>query len=464
MDSLQIGLQTYPAASSPVTAERLINCFAEPAPENAFAPVVVRRAPGLEVFASGLSGPVRALHTWKGSLYAIAGSRLYEINSSGSVSIVGTVQGTGAAYMESDTNLLVIVTGGDVYTYDGTTVSEITDTDLPDPVSWVEFLDQRILYGVGGAGQFYWSDVGDPTSINTLSFATAETDPDNVVRGIVQRRELYLFGERTIEVWYSTGDNDAAFLRSQGGVIERGCIAGNSIVREDNSIFWLADDLTVRRLSGVTPQRISTHAIETELRTASTVIDVSAFSYTYDGHVFYVLRIPALNRAYIYDITTQLWHERRSWPSALWRANSAAVAYGGQTFVGDSMSGTVFRLAGDVYTEGGGILELNMRTAPIQSNRRRIIMDELEVVMEPGVGLFTGQGSDPQVMRRFSDDGGKTYGSAKYRTLGQQGRYGNRIRWAGCGSFYSRTIEFSVTDPVPVTVLALNARLRGAGN
>jgi hypothetical protein len=72
----------------------------------------------------------------------------------------------------------------------------------------------------------------------------------------------------------------------------------------------------------------------------------------------------------------------------------------------------------------------------------------LELMFDRGVGLLAGQGSDPQVMMRQSFDGGKTWTSERWRSLGATGDYLARAMWARCGRARQRIVEFSISDPV----------------
>ena len=81
-------------------------------------------------------------------------------------------------------------------------------------------------------------------------------------------------------------------------------------------------------------------------------------------------------------------------------------------------------------------------------------MTALQVVFEQGTGLITGQGSDPQVMMQYSDDGGKTWSHEKWRSIGSIGRYKHRSIWRRLGQFRSRIFRWVIADPVKVVVLS----------
>ncbi len=77
----------------------------------------------------------------------------------------------------------------------------------------------------------------------------------------------------------------------------------------------------------------------------------------------------------------------------------------------------------------------------------------LQLDMEVGLGLATGQGSDPQVMMRWSDDGGKTWSNEYMRSAGKQGEYKKRIIWRRLGRGRDRIFEFVVSDPIAFSII-----------
>ena len=81
----------------------------------------------------------------------------------------------------------------------------------------------------------------------------------------------------------------------------------------------------------------------------------------------------------------------------------------------------------------------------------------LVVDLEPGVGLDTGQGSDPQIMLRVSKDGGHTWGNEMWRDIGKAGVYKRRVKWDFLGIARTWTFEFVVEDPVDISLLGAYA-------
>jgi len=329
--------QSYQARSLPLSAQRVVNLFAEAAPQDARSPVVLYGTPGLTLFGTIGTGPIRGLHVMGTTLYAVSGDQLFSVSSSGTGTLLGNLAGrartSGPVDMADNGRQLVVVNDGRGTVYDGTILEAITDPDFPRASS-VSYVDGYFLFTRRDSGQWFISNLLEATAYDALDFATAETYPDNLVRVFTDHREVWLFGVKSIEVWSNTGGADFPFQRISGAVLERGCAAAGSVAKMDNSVFWLGDDGIVYRAAGYQPQRVSTHAIEHAIEGYATLADALAFTYSQEGHSFYVLTFPDA-ATWVYDASTQLWHERESRDSegrglARWRVNAYADAYNQQ--------------------------------------------------------------------------------------------------------------------------------------
>jgi hypothetical protein len=80
-------------------------------------------------------------------------------------------------------------------------------------------------------------------------------------------------------------------------------------------------------------------------------------------------------------------------------------------------------------------------------------MDSLDIYLEAGIGKITGQGSDPQIMLRYSDDGGRTWSSERWANIGRIGEFNRRVRFHTLGMFYQRMFQITVSDSIkPVLI------------
>lgn len=456
---LQFATQSYRLRSLPASAQRLVNLFAQQEPADAKSSVTVNRAAGLRTFATAGSGPIRGLHVMNDVLYAVSGSSVYSISSGGTATSLGTVAGTSAAVdMAENGNQLVIVTNPEAYVVSGGTVTQITDPDFPGAAS-VSYLDGYNIFSTPNSGQFFLSSLLDADDFDALDFATAESSPDHLVRVYVDHRELWLFGTHSTEVWINTGAGDFPFERQAGSILERGCAAALSVSKLDNTVFWLGEDRIVYRAQGYTPQRVSTHAIEQRLTEADAddLADARAVSWTQDGHAYYALTVPDTG-TYVYDAATGLWHERQSYQREVWRAVGGCLAYG-RWLVGDDRTGVLYELDPSYYAEGSDPLTCTADSPPVHADGQKVFMSRLQIDCETGVGLNTGQGSDPQMSLQWSDDGGRTWSPERWATMGAIGRYRTRVKWHRLGSFRERVLRVSISDPVPIAITSAHAEL-----
>lgn len=333
------------------------------------------------------------------------------------------------------------------------TVTAMTDTDFPGASS-IAFGDGYILFTVPDSGQWGILGLYDVTTYDALDFTTAETSPDKNKRVIVDHGEAFIFGDRTIEPYSNQGVADFPFVRVPGGRIERGCAAAAAVAKMDNSVYFVGDDRIVYRLDGYKPARVSTAAVEEALRKATTaeVTAAEAWTYALGGHHVYVLSFGT--QTWCLDGETGFWHQRKSGTTgaaARWRCQWGVMAHG-KMLVGDSDGGNLGELDLDTHTEFSTARRVVARTPTIDAEGGRVVMHTIELDMEMGVGLASGQGSAPLVMMRTSDDGGKTWSPERTASIGALGNNTVRARWNRCGSFLTRIVEFAISDPVKVTL------------
>ncbi len=464
MPPIQFAINSYKSRALPLSAQRLVNYFAEQAPPDAKSQVVIFNAPGTKSFTTGLAGGVRGTKVMNGVLYVVAGNRVYSVNSAGSATSLGTINTStgrvGLAVNRATVQELMIVDGADGWIYDTTNgLVKIADADFPT-ADTVTFQDGYFVVNKTGTGQFFISGLDDGTAWLATDFADAEGAPDEIVAVFSDHRELWVFGQETIEIYFNSGNTDFPFERIQGAFIERGCAAAFSVAADDNTLFWLGDDGIIYRAMGYTPQRISTHAIEEEIRGFTDLTDAFAFFVTVSGHKFYHISFPnggvsgRDTATFVYDAATKLWHERESLDLGYWRGSSYALIYD-KHIVGDTFQGRLGELDMDTYDEYGSTMQGILTGPPVAADRRRVFHRRFELDIESGVGDTSGNASDPQVWMDYSDDGGRTYSPRKpFRSMGKIGAYRQRLRWLRLGQARNRVYRVTVADAVKRSIVA----------
>lgn len=452
MPSMRLPVHSYRLDSITANNSRLVNCFAEAMPDGK-QPIRLTRAPGIVTFSSPTAGAGRGVHQMVGTLYAVVGTTLYSISSAGTATSLGTIAGSAPAWMTNNGTELVIGTdGGTWYVYNGSTLAAISDVDFTTRgARAAAFIDNFIAFVEPNSGRWFVSDLAAATSYSSLNFATAEGAPDRLITIAVDHREVILFGVNSTELWYNAGTSGFPLERSPNGFIELGGVAVHGHCKVDNSVFWLASDLTVRRLSGRTPHRVSQHGFEERLRGYSTVTDCVAHPYTFNGHLCAVFRFPTAGETWVFDVTTSEWHERKTYGYSGWNVSGMVECYG-KVLVQDSVSGAIGSLSNSTYTEFGEIQRAEWTYQNIYGENHRIPHSSLEIVCETGVGLATGQGSDPQLTLEISNDGGRTWTTLPTKTIGAQGKYKTRVRWHRLGASRDRVYRCSISDPIQLSV------------
>lgn len=478
---------SYVARSLNAVDNNLINMYVEVTPDGK-DPAALFRCPGYDVkttFTGQTGSECRGAYWFYDRFYAVVGNTFFSVNASTyAATSIGTVSGSGPVSMVDNGTQLFIACNPDGYIYNRTTLAfgQITDPDFLGAVT-VGFLNQYFIYTVPNSQKFQWTAILDGTSIDPLDFASAEGSPDDVVALIIDHKEVWLFGTTSTEVWQNTGTLDDPFQAIPGAFIEQGCAAPYSVAKADNSIFWLATDPRgeglVVRANGYIPQRVSTYALDTAIEAMTTISDAIGFTYQQGGHTFYFLTFPTEQQTWVLDVHNGLWHQR-AWlnPSTgiLERHRANCYAFNNGThLIGDHGGGLTntsyfYRWSFDIYADGDYPQKWlrSWRALPTgQNNLKRSMQHSIQIDGQTGTGLATGQGSDPQVLLRWSDDGGHRWSNYHTRSMGAIGATGTRVIFRRLGStdkLRDRVYELSGTDPVIAAWTAAELELTGAAS
>ena len=440
---------SYQSESLFLSAQRLVNLYAERIPEEAKSPVALFGTPELKLRQTVGVGPNRGQIVMNKKLFIVSGPALWRVEGDGSATNIGVVPGNSSVQMSHNGTQIAVLTGGaptDLFIATETNVTQVTDPDYPGASS-VAFLDGYFLFTETASGRWFICASYNGLEFDALEFATAEGSPDNLIRVFVNQREAWLFGEETTEVWYNSGNADFPFERASGANIERGTVSGASISGLDNSLIWVGEDRVIYRADGYRPTRISTHPIEEVLESFVGLGDLISFSYTQKGHAFYVLKKPG-HFTFVYDVSTGLWHERESHGRPDYRVSWYSDVFGAR-IASDDKTGNIYEM--DITrhgSENGESVVAIATSPPLWAKTEFATMNSLIVDVETGVGLNDGQGADPQIMLDWSDDGGKTWSNEHWTSMGKIGEYTRRAKWDRMGQFYQRVLRVRISDPV----------------
>lgn len=499
---------SYVAKSVNVDCQRCVNLYPELAESGTAKEGTVAyltTTPGLESALEVGVGPIRMIFADRppqnsyipnNRIFIASGSELFRasyISGAWDVDKVGDLYtSSGPVYCDSKTifdadngrpigNQLLFVDGKGIYSYaiiydpdnplappteDWDPLSDGSETAIEDgmPVpTHLAWIDGFVILNDKGTDKFrvsgYNNFIFDP-----LDYASSEGDPDVIMALLAMNRDLWIFNERSIEIWSNTGDS-FPFRRIEGGFIDKGCVAPYSVAKVNGFAFWIGRDEfgqgIVYAAQGVTPQRISTHAVEHAIKGYSDISAATAYTYQSEGNFFYVLNFA--EGTWVYDLSTKMWHERAytNDDGELERHRADNLCFVPKLnlhLVGDYESGKVYALKSDVYTDDGQAIT-RMRVAPHVSNSgKRVFYHSLTLDMETGVGLDGDvQGSNPQAMLDWSNDGGHTWSNEIWGSIGeatgQIGQFKKRVVFNRLGSARDRVFRLKITDPVKVNII-----------
>lgn len=328
----------------------------------------------------------------------------------------------------------------------------------------VAFIEGWLILNQPGTRTFYTTG---PTPYTMLFpgafFALKDSSTDNLITLYENNRELWLIGERTSEVWFNAGGVNFAFQRLPGVGPQIGCAAVNSITRAGAQLAWLAKNEQGENVVVCTNQyswsRISTHAIEHAISQYPVVSDAIGYAYIEEGHMFYMLIFPTADVTWCYDFVSNTWAKRLSFDPVAGiyhrHRSNCYMDFGDVRIIGDYQTGQLHQMSRQFYTDAGQPLRALRRTPHIwqAQNRERVFFSQLQIEFTPGVGLQTGQGEQPQVMLRWSDDGAFTWSNEHWTSIGAAGETKNRAMWRQLGRARDRVWEAVISDPVPRDII-----------
>jgi hypothetical protein len=520
---------SYESESLNIDAQQSINLYVEL--DKATGKPALLGTPGLTLFATLPTTPVRGLWAGEDRLFAVGGSVLYEVTSGGSVTSRGTVaddathspvqifpngtqlmivsaghvyydNGAGpveATFTDSDftdleidasdntkvSSVLLPFTAGDVGRYinitggTGFTVQMVRVTAVDeDGVATVSaalgttgstggeatqplmaktgcFLDSYGIVAYPESKVFYFSEPGDFTSWDAGEFSVKEGYPDNISSIIANHSELWLFGtNNSTEVWRNEGDAEMAggFRRDPGAHMHYACVAPFSVANLDGPA-WLGGDtrgrISAYRAQGFSAVRVSTHGVEQAWSTYSTVADAISWVQEDKGHTFWWITFPTANATWVYDLSTDWWHQRSYWNGSAHdrhRARCGCFVFG-KHLVGDHSNGKIYEMSRTVYTDAGDTIR-RVRSAPhVSDELKRIFYSRIEFELE------VTEGQAPDVILDWSNDGGHSFQTPRTIQPSLASRQGRVIANRLGSAHRPRVFRITITDPVKIAIV-----------
>jgi len=344
------------------------------------------------------SGVVRGMLELNDVLFVVRGNKLQQIDSTGAViASLGPVDDDGLLVtMSAKPDRLIFVAANKLYVvFEGALLTPAT----PFTPASVGVIDGLVVALAANAREFYFSPNGIDWS--ALDVQTAEAATNNLMNMIVDHEEVWFFGNRITQVFSLGPDPDAPLEKIRSGVITQGLAAKFALCALDNSLYWLGrnkdGDWIVWRANGYTPTRISTHAIENEIRKYPRKDDAIMWTYQLNGHSCFRLTFPSANDGFgatwEYDVTTNTWTATEFWNLQTGRyerhrGNVATAAFG-KVLVGDYANGLIYEMSPDFFHDFGYPIRWERRTPHLTAERKRVKYQRFHLFTEVGVGLTT---------------------------------------------------------------------------
>lgn len=444
---------------------------------NAPAPYVFEPAPGLHAISSALNGECRGSLALNREGFFVMGTHVYQVDgdpTSPTVTDLFTIGGSGAASLAAngDGGHQIMATNGssDLYWYDTNTTASAKITTVSGYV--VVFLNGYFILLDVASSKIYASALMDGTSWDAGDVAQRNDLGDRWQAMIVRNQELLIFGSQSTSVYYNDPNADFPFVPNLNVTLPIGIgpFAFETLKLAQGSPIWLANDLTVRRLDGYTPVRISTDALE-YVFSQCIANNAYAATWTERGRTLYALTLPyayfdylgrptrvladaaVIGATWVYDLSTGFWHEHGNHFTGTDGHGNAYDLFGTMgvahaIMIPDSASGLAwpalaggrFGIGGDadkkIYVvsqnydteQDGTTVMTRRRRAPVlmPDELKRAVYDRFELFMEVGIGA-------DNATLQWSDNGGQTFNTGVTISTGSVGNFGTRVVWRRLG-------------------------------
>ena len=448
--------------SSNITAMHRLNVYYDAQVDTDKSSMVAYGTPGTVLFSSVSSQPSRGMH-WMESvniLYVVQRGDLWAVATDGTATLKRSLTTTnpsdinGRVSMANNGVELCIVTGTYGYIYN-TTTNTLTDitADLPTGGSdTVTFLDSYFIVNRANTGQFYISGQYDGLTWNALNFATAESNPDNLQAVIADKGYLALLGTSSIELWVNTGAQAFPFERVNGAPSPSGLMARWSLSRCGDFLTGLFKNkhgaLFIGQLQGYEVVQVSTPDIDYIINQYASPSDAVGFGYTLNGRIYYQITFQSEGKTWLYDVMSNAWSQLKSWGITR-HFGDLCCAFNTKLIVSNYANGQLSYFSQQAYTDNGSPIERELSSGHLfTTGRNKVRVSRLRLDMEGGVGDLSVLGNNPQIMLIISRDGGHTWGSELWTSIGELGHFHRRAEWRRLGWARDFVFKIRMTDPV----------------
>lgn len=395
-------------------------------------------------------GSIDGVYFWeeKDWVIAIANGTPYKIESDGTISAIATTDYLLSNFpvsfaVENNRQYLCAANGTRILKMDGANANYLSSSDAPTKSTHIDFLDTYVLSNNGDA-TFLWSDTGDIDTWNPLNFASVEGASDIVNSLVVEQERIHVFGPRSLEVWWNDSTNP--FSRVSQGLINHGCIAPFSVVKANNTVYWLANDKRFVKRQGTAVVSVST-AFDRELQKLKKVDDAFSIYMTPHGKTFIILIFPTENKSYFYDFAREDWGEISYLDNVnnireRWIGNSYCFAKSwNKHLVGSRKDGKLYEISEDFDDDDGRQIAYEFITGNINyDTERRKRSRRLTIKCK------CGDQDNGNLLFSFKDNNDNKWSTERAISLKGKGNTNFLIELKGLGIYQNRKYRIRLTD------------------
>jgi hypothetical protein len=430
----------------PRRQEHLINMF--------FANGYIRRTPGRELVATVASEKCRGSTRWyvDDNAYFVVGEVLYQLDSDEQISVIGDVPGFSRVYFSlGQVNLVIVVDGGAGYIYN--TSSGLTEIKDPDylPSRSVDYIDGRHVFIPSDGSPAFYSEIDNPGDIGALNFFDAEELPDKNRVIINLKNNLHIGGQESFEIYRTTGDDNAPYVRRDGGRVDTGYVSG--MQRYRSSFMFIGRDRDesygIHLMSSGSTEIISNEAINEILNNASSdeLENADVFSFNWSQHQFVGWNVGRKTIVFVDGNWVFMDSNLDATTNGPWDGTAVVFAHG-RYYCGDRLTGNIGKLSDDPG-EFGSNMEYSIKTFARTKRLQYFSVPELTL------DSLTGQAGSTIGLSLSRD--GYHYSDFHYKNLGVTGDYNRVIKWSGGLGVYENFmgIEIRGTGSVKISIEGL---------
>lgn len=456
---------SFISSAKDLSSQYTKNMIAVAAPNSLTDSAALYSFPAMKLYSTGIANEAdRGIYfqMFKDKAWKVSGSKLYSFTSSGVQTEEATINGGGLVSMSDNGNVLLIVSGGVAYSYDGTTMTTLSLTFTPLQVAYLN--SQFIL--LASDSTIYIGDVGT-TVFQSINSFRAESSSDDMVGIRVFNQFLFNFGSRTVEPWENTGVGNPPFERMNGAIIESVGLANRNAITETlDALYFLGSDKIPYRVVNFQAQKLTdNNSGIAEL--FSTYNKDTAFCQSFGlfGQDVVLYFFPTDGRVWGVAQETGLWFELDyGLNGGLYKGQTISRLFD-KHLIGDRENGNIYELDTETYQNNGTPTVRERVFRPMAGEtvgapREYLKMRLIQFALETGIGV---DDDSPQVMVSFSTNGGRSFGSERWLSLGENGDYLETVETYTGQKFKDLTVKVRYTGNTRFSLYDAAIYVREAG-